>query len=134
LERATELDAYLALHKKPFGPLHGLPVSLKDAFRVSGVETSIGYVGWLGKPETEETQSGVVNLLQRSGAVFYVKTNIPTSLMVSITSNDPGLLMLANNVAAVVSSQARPIITSWGTHGTRKIDFCLPVARQGVSV
>lgn len=38
---AEALDKYFAEHKKPIGPLHGLPVSLKDQFHVKGVETSM---------------------------------------------------------------------------------------------
>jgi Asp-tRNA(Asn)/Glu-tRNA(Gln) amidotransferase A subunit family amidase len=34
LAQAKELDEYLEKHKKPVGPLHGLPVSLKDQFRI----------------------------------------------------------------------------------------------------
>lgn len=34
LAQAKELDAYFEKHKKPVGPLHGLPVSLKDQARV----------------------------------------------------------------------------------------------------
>lgn len=30
--RADELDDYLAEHGKTFGPLHGIPISLKDAY------------------------------------------------------------------------------------------------------
>lgn len=44
---AEALDKYYAEHKKPIGPLHGLPVSLKDQFHVKGVETSM--VRILGK-------------------------------------------------------------------------------------
>ncbi|KAJ3476075.1 hypothetical protein NLG97_g9244 [Lecanicillium saksenae] len=45
---AEKLDDYFAKHGKPVGPLHGLPVSLKDQFHVKGVETTMGYVGWIG--------------------------------------------------------------------------------------
>ncbi|KAL8909509.1 MAG: hypothetical protein Q9207_000189 [Kuettlingeria erythrocarpa] len=45
---AKALDEHLAKHKKPRGLLHGLPVSLKDQFHVKGVETTMGYVGWIG--------------------------------------------------------------------------------------
>ena len=34
LARAKELDEYYAKHGKPSGPLHGLPISLKDQLRV----------------------------------------------------------------------------------------------------
>jgi amidase len=34
LRRAKYLDEYLAENKKPIGPLHGLPISLKDQVRI----------------------------------------------------------------------------------------------------
>lgn len=34
IAQAKELDAYFDVHKKPVGPLHGLPISLKDQLRV----------------------------------------------------------------------------------------------------
>jgi Asp-tRNA(Asn)/Glu-tRNA(Gln) amidotransferase A subunit family amidase len=83
LARAAELDDYLRAHGKPIGPLHGLPISLKDQFRVKDAETSVGYVAWLGKKETDETESFLVKRLKALGAIVYVKTNVPTSLMVS---------------------------------------------------
>lgn len=36
LERARELDAHLAAGNPPVGPLHGLPVSLKENFKIKG--------------------------------------------------------------------------------------------------
>jgi amidase len=44
---AEKADAHFKEHG-PIGPLHGLPVSLKDQFHVKGVETHMGYVGWIG--------------------------------------------------------------------------------------
>ena len=34
LARAKYLDEYLAKNKKTIGPLHGLPISLKDQCRI----------------------------------------------------------------------------------------------------
>lgn len=34
LKRAAELDAHLVKTGKVVGPLHGLPISLKDQFRI----------------------------------------------------------------------------------------------------
>jgi hypothetical protein len=39
---AKQMDEYLAKTGATFGPLHGLPVSIKDLFSVKGVDTSIG--------------------------------------------------------------------------------------------
>lgn len=42
LARARELDVYLSTHGTVIGPLHGLPVSLKDQFNIKGLETIMG--------------------------------------------------------------------------------------------
>ncbi|KAL3482483.1 Acetamidase [Aspergillus californicus] len=86
LAQAKELDEYYNKNKKPIGPLHGLPISLKDQLRVKGHETSMGYVSWLGKYDTED--SILTQLLRKAGAVFYVKTSVPQTLMVCETVNN----------------------------------------------
>ncbi|PVI01725.1 amidase [Periconia macrospinosa] len=92
---ARALDAYFAEHKKPVGPLHGLPVSLKDQFHVKGVETTMGYVGWIGTFEGKTGtgkekvfESELVKLLRKAGAVLYVKTSVPHTLMMGETTNN----------------------------------------------
>ena len=42
LETAQRLDDYMAKHGKPIGPLHGLPVSLKDGIMVTGQDLTVG--------------------------------------------------------------------------------------------
>lgn len=46
----------------------------------------MGYVDWLGKIEKED--SILVSILRRTGAVFYVKTSVPQTLMVCETVNN----------------------------------------------
>jgi amidase len=77
------LDEYLQREGKPIGPLHGLPISIKDSFCVEGVQTTIGYVAFL-ENEPAKTNSALVNMLLQLGAVLYVKTNIPQTMMVKI--------------------------------------------------
>lgn len=48
----------------------------------------MGYVSWLGKYETEESESVMITLLRRAGAVFYVKTSVPQTLMACETVNN----------------------------------------------
>ncbi|XEV05060.1 hypothetical protein FSHL1_010347 [Fusarium sambucinum] len=86
LARAKYLDDYLAEHKKPIGPLHGLPISVKDQVRIKGLETTMGYVSWIGKKDTED--SVLTTMLLGAGAVLYVKTSVPQSLMVCETINN----------------------------------------------
>ncbi|KAJ4983362.1 amidase [Stagonosporopsis vannaccii] len=87
LARAHECDAYLKQHGRPIGPLHGLPISLKDSFNVRGVQSTIGYVSFIAKPPSS-TNSAVVQILFDAGAVFYVKTNIPQTMMTADSQNN----------------------------------------------
>ncbi|EAW06572.1 putative general amidase GmdA [Aspergillus clavatus NRRL 1] len=94
IEDAKRLDAYYAEYQKPVGPLHGLPVSLKDQFHVRGVETTMGYVGWIGKfqgnkgdPRRGIFESELVRELRKLGAVLYCKTSVPATLMTGETVN-----------------------------------------------
>jgi len=64
---------------KPFGPLHGLPVSIKDSFYYPGYDASIGMTAFCFQPVTET--SPIVKMLLDAGAVLYVKTNVPQTLM-----------------------------------------------------
>jgi len=80
LARAKELDEYLRKYNKPVGPLHGLPVSLKDQFHVKGADTTMGYIGWIdtyeGRKDPEKVhlvESQVVRELLSLGAVLYCK-------------------------------------------------------------
>jgi amidase len=70
IQRAKELDDYLYKTGKTVGPLHGVPVSLKDQFRVRGVECSMGYVGWLGNIDKEE--SVMTMLLRKAGMCSFL--------------------------------------------------------------
>lgn len=94
LERAKYLDDYFAQHKKLYGPLHGLPISLKDQFHVKGVDTTMGYIGWiggnLGVPEekTHQVESQLVTELLSLGAVLYCKTSLPQTLLFGETKNN----------------------------------------------
>jgi amidase len=76
------LDDYLKREKRVVGPLHGLPISLKDSFCIEGIQTTVGYVSFLDNPSAK-SNSALVNLLLDLGAVLYVKTNIPQTMMVS---------------------------------------------------
>lgn len=86
LERARYLDSYVKQHGKPIGPLHGLPISLKDTFKVKGQDASIGFISHAFKPATEESK--LVTLLLKAGAVLHCKTNIPQTLMALDSHNN----------------------------------------------
>lgn len=80
LKDARELDAKFKETGKLKGPLHGVPVTLKDQFNVKGYDTTIGYVGRSFKPAEEDAV--LVQILRNLGAVVIAKTNLPQSIMV----------------------------------------------------
>lgn len=79
LERAKALDRHLKATSQPVGPFHGLPISLKDDMSIPGIETTCGYFAWIGN--VAQRLDAIVDLLQKGGAVFYCKTNVPQTLM-----------------------------------------------------
>ncbi|KZV89606.1 general amidase [Exidia glandulosa HHB12029] len=83
--RAKELDEYLAKTGQVVGPLHGLPISLKDQFSIKGLDTVMGYTTGIGKPA--EKNCTLVDVLLAAGAVLYVRTNVPQTLMWPETFN-----------------------------------------------
>ncbi|THH06326.1 hypothetical protein EW145_g4166 [Phellinidium pouzarii] len=85
LARAAECDNYLKTQGKPMGALHGLPVSLKDQICLKGLETTMGYVSWIG--DYAERDASLVIILYDAGAVPFVRTNVPQTLMWGETCN-----------------------------------------------
>ncbi|KAF4817403.1 Acetamidase [Colletotrichum siamense] len=106
LERAVFLDKYLGDNGKPFGPLHGLPVSVKDTFNVTGVDSSMGLASLCHKPATENAP--LVNLLLSLGCVIIAKTNIPQTLA-SLDS--------VNNVFGRTMNPINRLCTAGGSSG-----------------
>ncbi|KAK7626428.1 fatty-acid amide hydrolase [Phyllosticta citricarpa] len=107
IERARFLDDYLAREKKPFGPLHGLPVSVKDSFFVKGVDTTIGYVSFLADGPAKRN-AALVEILLSLGAVIYVKTNVPQTMMTADSDN---------NIFGRTLNPHKTILTAGGSSG-----------------
>lgn len=68
------------------GPLAGIPVSLKDSIVVAGFDTTVGYSSKVGNKKPVD--GGLVRLLKDAGAVPYVKTNLPITLLSFEATND----------------------------------------------
>ena len=103
---AIELDEHLARTGKPKGPLHGLPISIKDSFRLPGYDSSVGIVALCNKPNT--TISPLVQLLLDAGAVPIAKTNVPQTMM-ALDSH--------NNVFGRVVNPLNTLLTPGGSSG-----------------
>ncbi|KAL8673789.1 MAG: hypothetical protein Q9168_001801 [Polycauliona sp. 1 TL-2023] len=68
------------------GPLAGIPVSLKDSIVVRDFDTSVGYSRYTGKPYSQD--GTMVRILRDAGAIPYVKTNCPITLLSFESAND----------------------------------------------
>lgn len=84
--RARYLDEVYTRTGKVVGPLYGVPISLKDTFKVKGYDASIGIASLAFSPATEN--SPLVDILLEQGAVLYCKTNIPQTLMALDSDNN----------------------------------------------
>lgn len=71
---AAGIDAEYSKSKTPLGPLHGLPVSLKDNFYIEGVDTTVGFVAWANDPAKKQQESEMTQIMRECGAVLFCKT------------------------------------------------------------
>ncbi|GKZ44298.1 hypothetical protein AbraIFM66951_006187 [Aspergillus brasiliensis] len=86
IARAKELDEYYRRTGKLVGPLHGVPISVKEHVEVKGLTCNAGYVAWVDDVATQDAL--ILQCLEKAGAVFHVRTNQPQSLMHLCCSNN----------------------------------------------
>jgi amidase len=74
LERADQADAALARGER-WGPLHGLPMTVKDCWDTAGLRTTCGVESL--RDRVPETNAVAVQRLIDAGAIVFGKTNTP---------------------------------------------------------
>ena len=84
LARARVLDAALAKGDRA-GPLHGVPMTIKDSLDTAGMISTGGTVG--RKAFVPTTDATVVDRLRKAGAVLMGKTNTPELTLSFETTN-----------------------------------------------
>ncbi|MGA3188785.1 MAG: amidase [Bryobacteraceae bacterium] len=67
------------------GPLHGVPVTVKDSFDIAGMPTRLG--SYFAPEEPAAADSAVVLRLRRAGAIILGKTNTPEFMTSYETDN-----------------------------------------------
>ncbi|CAO2656538.1 Nn.00g053410.m01.CDS01 [Neocucurbitaria sp. VM-36] len=85
IKQANELDDHFQRNGRLVGPLHGVPMTLKDQFDVQGYDSTLGYVGRAFKPAKRDCV--LVSLLKEMGAIIVAKSNLPQSIMWCETDN-----------------------------------------------
>lgn len=83
-EQAAAADAALAQGGE-LGPLHGVPLTLKDAHAVAGMRTTCGFPPLAGYVPAEDGSAAA--RLRAAGAIIIGKTNVPTLLADAQTDN-----------------------------------------------
>lgn len=99
---ARRLDA----QREPVGPLHGVPMTLKDAHRVAGMPTIVGHPD--APTRTAASDGMVAARLRAAGAVILGKTNV---------ARDLGDLQTDNPVFGRTSNPLDPSRTPGGSSG-----------------
>ena len=74
LKKTMEADNALTKGES-WGPLHGLPITLKDAYEVKGIPSTGGSSKW--KTHIPAKNAVVADRLQQAGAIVFGKTNVP---------------------------------------------------------
>jgi len=85
MERAQAADDALA-RGEVWGPLHGVPFTLKDAHSTAGIRTTVGFPPFADYVPTED--STVTARLKRAGGVLIGKSNVPL-LLADFQTNNP---------------------------------------------
>lgn len=78
IERAKFLDEYLEKNGQTIGPLHGVPVSIKEHMPMAGTFSSQGS---FGSTVADDKDCHLIGILRDLGAVFFCKTNQPQTIM-----------------------------------------------------
>ena len=79
LARAQELDEYMKEHEKPLGPLHGLPISVKEHMGMKDLGLNTGLAAWA--QNKAEGDAVVLKILWQAGCVFHARTTQPQTLV-----------------------------------------------------
>ncbi|MBL7177870.1 MAG: amidase [Desulfobacteraceae bacterium] len=83
--RARQADEALT-NNEYWGPLHGLPMTIKDYINVTGLHSTYGSP--IFKDNLPTTNADVVQLLIDAGAIIFGKTNLPLWAMGSQSFNE----------------------------------------------
>lgn len=83
--RADEADAALAKGVS-LGPLHGLPMTVKESFQLRGTPTTFGLVPF--RNNIAARNATAVDRLIAAGAIIMGKTNVPPGLMDGQSDNE----------------------------------------------
>lgn len=80
LAEASRLDEEFERTGKPVGPLHGMPMAVKDIMNVKGKPTTWAWVEWYDRPPSTFDASPA-RVMRDAGAIFFARTTMPQTGM-----------------------------------------------------
>jgi len=80
LDQARALDEHFRNTGRVVGPLHGVPISVKEMVSFKNRITHTGFVGWI--KNVSLVDAVMVKILRKAGALLFVRTNLPQTCMV----------------------------------------------------
>lgn len=78
-QAAEHCDRFLRDHGKLIGPLHGLPISVKEQFGIANHFVNCSFVAWADHRAGEDCD--LVKALKSLGAVVFARTTQPQAVM-----------------------------------------------------
>src|SRR5262252_3327980 len=106
LEEADRLDAALKASGRPVGPLHGIPVIVKDNIEVAGLPMTSGFQGW--KNYYPPDDAPLIKKIRLAGGIILAKASLSEFA-----------LGIGDNINSVVSGFTRnPYNTAFATGGS----------------
>jgi amidase len=84
-QRARAADTALARGER-WGPLHGIPMTVKESFNVANLPTTFGNPLW--KDNIAAGNAFLIDRLLQAGAIVFGKTNVPYMLADAQSFND----------------------------------------------
>lgn len=79
MDKAAKLDVYLKENGKLVGPMHGIPISLKEHLSFKGEITHASYVSLLSSVTPKHALT--VDIFDKQGALYHVRTAQPQTIM-----------------------------------------------------
>jgi amidase len=132
--REAEAAAAAVQRGEPLGPLHGLPVAIKDIQDTAGIVTTYGSARLAGN--VPATDAGIVARMRAAGGIVIGKTNVPEYSIGANTVNrlfgatgnpfDPSLTCggSSGGSAVAVATGMAPLATGSDHGGSLRIPAC----------
>jgi Asp-tRNA(Asn)/Glu-tRNA(Gln) amidotransferase A subunit family amidase len=106
LEDADRFDAVLRATGRPIGPLHGIPVIIKDNIDVAGLPMTSGFQGWKNYYPADD--AALVRKIRAAGGIILAKSSLSEFAYGS-----------GDNINSVISGFTRnPYNTAFATGGS----------------